>query len=440
MVDTLSHPSDRQLAAQALELQTNERFRQLADNLHIVLALANGDFSELLFVNRAYETIWGRTLESFYAEPWSFLEGIHENDRGQVQDLIRRLIGGEPIDDLECRVVRPDGSTSWVLCRCFPIRDVQGHVCRLVGSAQDITQRKRTDQQVQSRLESVLESVADVHILFDLNWRYLYANQAAVRAIGRPRDQILGRTLWQVYPDIIGTELDRQYRRSIYERLPVTFDFYYPTTDTWWENRFYPAPEGLAVFATDITERKRAEEELRRLSGQLLRLQDEERRKIARDLHDATGQDLVALATDLGQLHASVHLSTGESRKLISKCRALADRCIREVRTLSYLLHPPMLDESGLEDAVRHYADGFAERAGIQVKFEISRRLGRMRRDIELALFRVVQESLINIQRHSGSVVAKIRLDRKPGAVSLDGSLLGMPRTPRCLSDGPAGW
>jgi len=90
MVDTLSHPSDRQLAAQALELQANERFRQLAENLHIVLALANGDFSELLYANRAYETIWGRTLESFYAEPWSFLEGIHETDRGQVQDLIRR--------------------------------------------------------------------------------------------------------------------------------------------------------------------------------------------------------------------------------------------------------------------------------------------------------------------------------------------------------------
>ncbi len=79
MVDTLSHPSDR-LAAKALELQTNGRFLQLADNLHIVLALANGDFSELLYVNRAYETIWGRTLEGFYAEPWSFLEGIHKND------------------------------------------------------------------------------------------------------------------------------------------------------------------------------------------------------------------------------------------------------------------------------------------------------------------------------------------------------------------------
>ncbi len=119
-----------------------------------MLTLANGDFSELFYVNRAYETIWGCTLESFYAEPRSFLEGIHENDRGQVQDLIRRLIGGEPIDDLECRVVRPDGSTSWVLCRCFPVRDAQGHVCRLVGSAQDITQLKRAEQQVQARLES----------------------------------------------------------------------------------------------------------------------------------------------------------------------------------------------------------------------------------------------------------------------------------------------
>ena len=93
-------------------------------------------------------------LKVFMPSPGLYLEGIHENDRGQVQDLIRRLIGGEPIDDLECRVVRPDGSTSWVLCRCFPVRDAQGHVCRLVGSAQDITQLKRAEQQVQARLES----------------------------------------------------------------------------------------------------------------------------------------------------------------------------------------------------------------------------------------------------------------------------------------------
>jgi signal transduction histidine kinase len=179
-------------------------------------------------------------------------------------------------------------------------------------------------------------------------------------------------------------------------------------------------PIRVAGTCRDVTEAVRAEEELRRLSGQLLRLQDEERRRIARDLHDSTGQDLVALATTLSQLHALIPSSSRKSRKLASQCQALADQCIRDVRTLSYLLHPPMLDEAGLEDAIRHYAGGFTERTGIKVELEIAPRLGRMKPHTELALFRVVQESLTNIQRHSGSLKAKIRTERGPGKFTLE--------------------
>jgi PAS domain S-box-containing protein len=170
----------------------------------------------------------------------------------------------------------------------------------------------------------------------------------------------------------------------------------------------------------DIQDRKQAEQELQRLSGQLLRLQEEERRRIARELHDSTGQDLVALATALSQLHSSVPTPNRKLRKLASQCQALADQCIREVRTLSYLLYPPMLDESGLEDAIRHYMGGFTERTGIEVELEISPRLGRLKPHVELALFRVVQESLTNIQRHSGSHEAKIRIERDEEKIMLE--------------------
>src|SRR6266436_601498 len=171
---------------------------------------------------------------------------------------------------------------------------------------------------------------------------------------------------------------------------------------------------------TDIEDRRQAEQELRRLSGQLLRSQDEERRRIARDLHDSTGQDLVALATMLGELRASTPSSSPKSRGLVSECQALAEHCIREIRTLSYLLHPPMLDEAGLEDAIRHYLDGFTKRTGIRVDLEVSPGYKRMTPDIELALFRVVQESLTNVQRHSGSLQAKIRLVRNADEVTLE--------------------
>jgi PAS domain S-box-containing protein len=163
---------------------------------------------------------------------------------------------------------------------------------------------------------------------------------------------------------------------------------------------------------TDIEDRKQAEEELRRLSGQLLRSQDEERRRIARELHDSTGQNLVALATMVSQVRGAIPPVNRKLRGLLSECKALAERCMREVRTLSYVLHPPVLEQAGLGDAIRDYVDGFAKRSGIHVELELSPRLGRMARDVEIALFRVVQESLTNIQRHSGSQQAKIRIHR----------------------------
>jgi len=176
-----------------------------------------------------------------------------------------------------------------------------------------------------------------------------------------------------------------------------------------------------------------ANEELRHLSGQLLRSQDEERRRIARDLHDSTGQNLVALATMLGQIRGSIPSGQQKTHNLFSECKELADQCIREVRTLSYLLYPPVLDQAGLDDAIRDYVNGFTMRSGIQVEFEVSPRPERMPRDVELALFRVVQESLTNIQRHSGSQRAKIRIHRNPDLTleisdSGPGPSAGVPR------------
>jgi signal transduction histidine kinase len=161
----------------------------------------------------------------------------------------------------------------------------------------------------------------------------------------------------------------------------------------------------------DATERKQAEEEVRRLSGSLLQLQDEERRRIARELHDSTGQDLVALATILGQLRRFFPSKERKLRRLLSEGKSLADKCIRDARTLSYVLHPPVLDQAGLVGALRDHVKSFTERSGIDVELELSPRVGRMPREVELALFRVVQESLSNIQRHSRSQHAKIRVD-----------------------------
>jgi PAS domain S-box-containing protein len=153
---------------------------------------------------------------------------------------------------------------------------------------------------------------------------------------------------------------------------------------------------------------RRDEESLRQLSARLLQLQDEERRRIARDLHDSTGQKLVGLSLELtmaaqhsGSLPPAVH-------KAITNCCFLADEISSDIRTLSYLLHPPLLDEVGLLSAARWFVDGFVRRSNIRVEVQAPQNLERMPQELELTLFRLLQESLTNVHRHSGSPTAEV--------------------------------
>jgi signal transduction histidine kinase len=180
--------------------------------------------------------------------------------------------------------------------------------------------------------------------------------------------------------------------------------------------------EGTLVTSAirDITERKRTEESLRLLSGQLLQLQDQERRRIARELHDSAGQTLAALGMNLSLAQSEDGNIAPRAAKAIQESVGLVQELSRELRTISYLLHPPLLDEVGLASGLRSYLDGFRERSKISVDLEISEDLGRLQQDLETAIFRIVQECLTNIHRHSESPVARIRIGRSDGQVSLE--------------------
>jgi len=182
---------------------------------------------------------------------------------------------------------------------------------------------------------------------------------------------------------------------------------------------------GFSKITRDMTERKvlmdriqqhaeeleKAQQSLRRLSGQLLQVQDDERRRLARELHDGAGQILAALNMNLESLQEAIkdQIAPNLTHRLGESIR-LANQVIKETRTLSYLLHPPLLDEAGLRDALHWFVGGFIERSGIQTELEISPNFARLPRDLEIVIFRIIQESLTNIHRHSGSAKASIRL------------------------------
>jgi signal transduction histidine kinase len=154
-----------------------------------------------------------------------------------------------------------------------------------------------------------------------------------------------------------------------------------------------------------------ANQGLRELTARLMQLQDDERRRIARELHDSVGQTLAALSMNLTAIEGDIK-RLSQTAKTLADSSALVQEMNKEVRTISHLLHPPLLDEAGLVSALRWYTDGFTQRSQIAVELEIAEDFGRLSRELETGLFRTVQECLTNIHRHSGSPTARICLTR----------------------------
>jgi PAS domain S-box-containing protein len=423
--------------------KAEDRIRLIIDTLPTMVWTLRPD-GAVDYVNQRWMDYTGLTLEQEIQDP---VRVVHPEDLPRViEKWLADMAAGEPSED-EMRLRRADGEYRWFLVRTAPLLDEQRNVLKWYGVSIDIEDRKRAEEafrsaereqrhiaeQLESERARLVEAqeVAKIgsweaewpslnvtwseqtHRIFETDPSRFHPTRPKFREFIHPDDR---------------AKVDAAFVASLDKRSPSTVEYRIVMPDArvkileerW---RAFRDEEGglvrIAGTCLDITERVRAEVELRRLSGQLLRLQDEERRRIARDLHDSTGQNLVALATTLSQLHASIPSSSRKLRRLASQSHALADQCIQEVRTLSYLLHPPMLDEAGLEDAIRHYVNGFSERTGIEVKLRVSPRFGRMPPDVEVALFRVVQESLTNIQRHSQSLHATIQLDRGANEINL---------------------
>ncbi len=173
----------------------------------------------------------------------------------------------------------------------------------------------------------------------------------------------------------------------------------------------------LAELESEINVRKSAEDRLRKLSVHVMAIQDQERRRIARELHDSAGQTLAAIRMTLAMLAGKT--SEPQCLALLGDVDQLTNHLLREIRTTSYLLHPPLLDESGFCSAARWFVDGFTKRCGLEVRCDIPEQTERLPDSIELALFRVLQESLTNVHRHSGATSAVVKFLRDENGVCL---------------------
>lgn len=265
--------------------------------------------------------------------------------------------------------------------------------------------------------------------ILDSQLRYTRVNDVLPRMAALEPEDLLGKSVPEVF-GLRGSRTETVLRdvlrngtplldREVSTELPRK-----PGQVRHWLVNYFPIPgesggfTQVGIIAVDVTARRNAEEALRKLSGRLLGIQDQERRRIARELHDSLGQYLAGLKIALELLsHSS---SPDKNSQLLAECGDILEKSIAETRTLSHLLHPPLLDEAGFASAASWFVNGFAQRSGIAVTLDLPSDMPRLSESVEIALFRVLQESLTNVHRHSRAASAEIKVESDAEQITME--------------------
>jgi PAS domain S-box-containing protein len=391
-----------------------------------------------------------------------FLGTLHDQDRPILQAAVDTSLRTGINYDEEFRVKHNDGSIRWIASRGSVTLNPLGAAIGMAGIAIDITDRKKAQEQLvaaTAKFRAVFDQTSVFAGIMNLDGIVIDANRMCLEVCGYHADQVLGRPLWQTgwwrcsqetqekirnataqaaqgiaYREILtyawadGTE-----RLVDFELHPIKDDrgriiFLHPTgvditdlkrveadlrksreeLEQKVAERTKELALSLAEVESEIAVRRKTERELQELSARVLRLQDEEHRRIARELHDSTGQTLAAIKMSVASLEGLVTGVPGAGQ-LVEDLNALTDDAIKDIRTTAHLLHPPLLDEVGFTSAARWYVDELAKRSGINATLEMSA-IPSLTKAAELALFRVLQESLTNVLRHSGSKAVDVHL------------------------------
>jgi PAS domain S-box-containing protein len=426
----------------AVREKENE-FHLLADSIPELCWMARGD-GHIFWYNARWYEYTGTTPEQM--EGWGW-QSVHNPEiLPSVLERWKASLAMGQAFEMEFPLRGADGVFRWFLTRIRPVRNSEGRIVRWFGTNTNIHEqrelrqsliearqeleirvRERTAELEQKASEllqkaTLLDSVNDAIFVRCAEDKISYWNEGAERLYGWKSGEVLDRSLHDVLRTEFSVPLEEIKSIDKWEgelRQIERDGTQIVVTSRWTTLRDNEGKSaGWLEINTDITARKRAEEAARNLSGRILSLQDEERRRIARGLHDSLGQYLTAIKMSLDLL------STTEGRQaaVASECSEIVDKRLTETHTISHLLHPPLLDEAGLRSALQWYVDGFAQRSDIQVKLDLPTELGRLDTDIETALFRVVQEALTNVHRHSSASEVDIRLIVDAKHIQLDAS------------------
>jgi PAS domain S-box-containing protein len=376
----------------------------------------------LEWLSQAGEKVLGFT-EAELKTTVRFREHIHPDDRAEHQAKLNLVLAGVP-EVMEFRFRTKSGAYRSLQSFNRPEWDArEGRIVRIVGAGQDITERRSSEQ----ALRDSLEKTPNVCVQwYDAAGKILYWNHASQLTYGWSAAEAMQKNLGQ----LMFTPAQNAAFVAVLQQIKATGKTFGPQEFAFTRKDgragvcvstvfSIPAPDGGELYVCtdiDITDRKQAEADRTVLVTQLQSAEDAERRRIARELHDSTAQQLAVLKLNLTLLKRN-NSAIGTS---LDDSLALTDQAIQEVRNFTWLLHPPLLDQLGLASALTGYVEGFARRTGLAVTVNTETFSGRLPDATELALFRVAQESLTNILRHAHSPDARLRLERDDAEVTLE--------------------
>ena len=382
----------------------------------------------LTFVNEAYCRYFGKPREELIGT--KAIELIPEDLREAGLEDLRLLIESRQANSIETEVIQADGKIGWQKWINHLILDDRGRVIELQGTGRDITAQKRFEKALSASEEKyrrIVDTMMEGIWVVDTDIRITLVNQQLAEMLDYTVDELVGRHAYEFVLEKTEGDL-AQIKERRREGISEQYDAKLRRKDgsyVWVLISATPIHDdngeytGSLAMITDITERKRNEEQLAELASRLLNLQDEERRRLARELHDETAQNLAALNVGLSRIRSMLTPEQERAISLVSENESLCQKALKEVRTISYLLHPPLLDERGLGVALSWFVNGFSDRSGLKVSYFLSPEIKRLPSEIETALFRVVQEALTNIHRHSRSSVADISLTKESESIVL---------------------
>lgn len=421
--------TERRAVEQALR-DSEERFRQVTEAIDQVFWMTNVPKSEMLYISPAYERIWGRTCKSLYDSPAAWLDAIHAEDRPRVVDAAGKQMLGKY--DIDYRITRPDGTERVIHDRAFPIRNAEGNIYRIAGVAEDVTESKQTELMLRrsnQRFALFMKHLPGVAFIKSGKGRLIFlGNSDSSLAVTTPQDGS-DKSKAELFPMEMLSQLQNYDRQVLKSGKPLSVIEKVggrQGTRYWLVNRFLlpnsdqgePTLGGIAIDLTDLeiarNELKVQSERVSRLAAHLESVREEQNAVIARDVHDELGSTLTAIKLGL----ASLPYTKDDPIRLaenMDSMSSLIQSALESVKRIASNLRPGTLDTLGLIATIKSYTKEFSSLTEIKVILQLPQLLS-LSSDQSITIFRIVQEAMTNVARHSTATMVRISL-RKRGHI-----------------------